>query len=185
MTIEITDQMLAKIEKILNKWSLTKIKTPERIIIQKSPEGMTIGNTETYHISFTTKYPASPYLIQQELRRMLGVPDNYILVNPIENGEILDPTQHPKSDGSILLDPFYTKDTKTNPDDYHGTEYNKGLITSLKQLREEERKKKGQDLGPIGEYTKEDPIKPIGSIFGDKTPNNSIPQIKDLISDKR
>lgn len=166
LTSEITDKMMSIIEKTLQKWTLIKIQAPVRIILQRSPEGFEIGNTETFVVDFATRYPSHPFIIQQELKNVLRIPENTILVCQMKDGAIVDPTETQ----DIEEDPV-------DPKELYGDEYNTTMLKSLKELRDKQRKDKGQ-VWYVGDSVEVKPSNKIPSPFGEFNPNREIPEIK-------
>jgi hypothetical protein len=77
----LTGLELAKIENSLRKYSIKYVSPIRRTIIQDHPlDFQDVINTEVYIVDITTGYPASSYILQQELRLALNIPEKFIVV---------------------------------------------------------------------------------------------------------
>lgn len=81
-TIEpIDEDRMAKIEHILSKYELRDITAPERTIIQNHPlDFHDIQNAEVWMVDAVTGVPVSSYILQQELRANLKMPEKFVVV---------------------------------------------------------------------------------------------------------
>src|SRR5690606_35995772 len=83
------DEDLDYIERVCRKYVLTDITKPVMTIIQKHPlDFQDIENAEVWIVDISTQLPVSDYVLQQELKLALKVPEKYIVVraenNPLE-----------------------------------------------------------------------------------------------------
>lgn len=65
----------------LQKYDPIELTEPVKTILQKNPlDFPDIENTEVYTITFTTNLPLSSYILQQEIKNWLGIPEKFIRV---------------------------------------------------------------------------------------------------------
>lgn len=86
---EMTEEKINKIEKVLDKYKLIEFNGPKKTIIQDHPLDFTdIENAEVYVFNAITKYPVSSYILLQELKTSLQIPEKFMVVRgdnePIE-----------------------------------------------------------------------------------------------------
>lgn len=79
--VPLTDGMMEKIERVLTKYELRDIQGPTKTIIQHNPlDFYNIDNAEVYIVDAVVGVAQSSYILQQELRGVLGISENYIVV---------------------------------------------------------------------------------------------------------
>lgn len=79
--VPLDDEAMEYIESILNKYVLKDITKPVKTIMQKHPmDFYDVHNAEVYIVDIVTALPVSAYVLQQELKLALNIPEKYIVV---------------------------------------------------------------------------------------------------------
>lgn len=79
--LPIDDVTLDRVEYVLSKYDLVSIDGPKKTIMQSRPlDFSNMLAAEIYIIDIVTHIPVSPYILQQELRHILGVTESQIVV---------------------------------------------------------------------------------------------------------
>jgi len=79
--VPLGDKEMEYIERVLSKYIPLDITSPVKTIIQKHPlDFQDIQNAEVWIVDVTTELPVSAYILQQELRLALNIPEKYIVV---------------------------------------------------------------------------------------------------------
>jgi hypothetical protein len=87
--VPIDDIMMDRIEYLLSKYDVVSIDGPKKTIMQANPlDFTTLIAAEIYILDIVTHIPISPFILQQELKHILGTTDSMIVVRG-EN----DPTE--------------------------------------------------------------------------------------------
>ena len=150
---EIGDDEMELIERVLRKYVIKDITSPAKTIMQKHPLDFTdINNAEVWIIDVVTALPTSAYVLQQELKLALALPEKYLVVraanDPLEvesqrmvsNDEIdmeameqgLSPAPRLSTNASYDEDEL---DELENP--VYGDEYNKRFLEIVAQIASE------------------------------------------------
>lgn len=155
------DEAMKYIERVLQKYVLIDMSAPIKTIIQKHPlDFQDIRNAEVWIVDVVTELPASPYVLQQELKLALALPEKYIVVraanDPLEvetqrinaNAEIdMEAMEQGLSPASRLSTHESYDDDELGELDQpaYGDEYNKRFLEVLAQVAEE---RIGYDAAP-------------------------------------
>lgn len=79
--VELADEQIDNLERVLAKYDLRDMSKPTKTIIQEHPlDFQDIMNKEVFIVDFVTGLPASAYILLQEIRRNLNIPEKYIVV---------------------------------------------------------------------------------------------------------
>lgn len=79
--VPVGDDELKYMERVLDKYVLIDITKPVKTILQKHPLDFgDLTNVEVWIIDVVTALPASAYVLQQELKLALNIPEKYIVV---------------------------------------------------------------------------------------------------------
>jgi hypothetical protein len=177
----LTKEVVAQIELYLQKFRLKSISKPRKTIMQKCPMDFTnLQNVEIWMIDATTTLPCSSYVMQQAIREIMNVPENYIVVRgehepiEIENNritqerELKDTAEQSGLTQAALLgtDSEYPEAERTaDGQNYYGDSYNGRLMTYLKSVSEENQPKKVDAPSPLFKWldmptTPQDPVQP-------------------------
>ncbi len=149
--IELNDDAMSRIERAIAKYVPLDISTVEKTIFQRNPMDFPgIENREVYIVDITLEYPASSYILQQELRFALNIPEKFIIVRgeneptEIENQRLnaeADMTEEADAAGltrdALLNNSDYPEGDDIDPTQYYGDEYNSRLTTYLAQIASE------------------------------------------------
>jgi len=147
------DDAMGYIERVLQKYVPIDITAPVKTIMQKHPLDFTdIRNAEVWIVDVVTELPASAYVLQQELKLALALPEKYIVVraanDPLEvetqrmnaNDEIdMEAMEQGLSPASRLsINDSYDDDELGELEHpAYGDEYNKRFLEVLAQVAEE------------------------------------------------
>lgn len=78
---EPSEEQIKLLSVYLQKYDPIELTEPVRTILQKNPlDFPDVENTEVYTITFTTNLPLSSYILQQEIKNWLGIPEKFIRV---------------------------------------------------------------------------------------------------------
>jgi hypothetical protein len=148
--VPIGDDELALIEQVMQKYVIVDFTTPRKTILQKNPlDFYNIHNAEVYIFDITTRLPMSAYVVLQELKLALNIPEKYIVVrsenDPIENYSQQIEAEEQIEDESMKsdLDPSarlstnseYDKDERGDLEEpLYGDEFNKNFLETLAQV---------------------------------------------------
>ncbi len=149
--VPIDDSFLDRLETVFRKYDVIDVSAPKKTIVQNNPlDFKDIGHAEVYIVDVTTRIPASSYVMQQELRGILNIPEKYIIVRgqnePIELETIgiqasaeINAEAHEKGlTRAPLLDasPDYEEvDYDAQPEPAYGDEFNKKFLNYLKNVK--------------------------------------------------
>lgn len=150
-TIEpLEDYLVEKLERVLIKYDLRSLVGPTKTIIQEHPlDFYDISNAEVYIVDVVLGIPQSSYILQQEIRSNLHIPEKYIVVRaanePLEvetqrqimNKKIKDDAKEKGlTRGSLLsTDEDYAEaDHSISGDTFYGDEYNSEFLQTLAQV---------------------------------------------------
>ena len=79
--VPLDDQELEYMERVLDKYVLRDITKPVKTILQKHPlDFRDLTNVEVWIVDIVTALPVSAYVLQQELKLALNIPEKYIVV---------------------------------------------------------------------------------------------------------
>jgi hypothetical protein len=151
--VPLDDAALGLIEQVMQKYVLVDITTPKKTILQKNPlDFYDVNNAEVYIVDITTKLPLSPYVVLQELKLALGIPEKSIVVrgenDPLEiyTQQIVGAEEAEEIAIDSGLDPASRLDTKSSydidelglsDDPLYGNEYNKRFLETLAKVAKE------------------------------------------------
>lgn len=195
------------LERVLSKYVLKDITKPIKTILQKHPlDFPDIRNTEIWIVDVVTHLPASAYVLQQEIKLALKLPEKYVVVrsenDPLEiytqemeaNAEIEAAAMEKglKKAARLSTNRHYDEDERVeleNP--AYGNEYNKKFLETLAQVAADREKFKvtpdseelnqGRDVSDP-EVTEDDSIfnKHIDDAPKPQITNNYVDMLKNL-----
>lgn len=159
--IELDDDAISRIERAIAKYVPLDIGQVEKTIFQRNPLDFPgIENREVYIVDITLEYPASSYILQQELRFALNIPEKFIVVRgeneptEVENQRLnaeADMTEEAEAKGltrdAMLNNSDYPEGKDVDGKDYYGDEYNSRLTGYLAKVAAE-RKAKAEVVAP-------------------------------------
>lgn len=147
------DEAMEYIERVLQKYVPIDITAPIKTIMQKHPlDFQDIRNAEVWIVDVVTELPASAYVLQQELKLALALPEKYIVVRAA-NDPLEIETQRMNANDEIDMEameqglsPASRLSTHESYDDdelgeldnpAYGDEYNKRFLEVLAQVAED------------------------------------------------
>lgn len=152
---EVTDDMMDKIERHLQKYDVQKVSAPNKTILQARPlDFPNMDMAEIFIIDFACHLPVSTGMLHQELAKLLNVQEGMIVVrNAIEPREI--EAEHDEEAEKLKKKPEkleaklgtdYSKDeaAEQKADDLYGDKFNTSFLKELKKISDSRRKELGQ-----------------------------------------
>lgn len=101
---ELGNKEMEMIERVLTKYVLHDITQPVKTIMQKHPlDFVDINNAEVWIVDVVTELPTSAYVLQQELKLALGLPEKYLVVRAV-NDPLEIETQRMNSNDQIDME---------------------------------------------------------------------------------
>lgn len=145
---EISDDMMDRIERHLEKYDVEKVSRPSKTILQKRPlDFPQLDMAEVYIIDFTAKLPVSTEMLRQELVKLLGISESEINVrraNEPREQEIEKQEEDEKSkeEYKVKLGADYSKEEAAaeKAGDLFGDKYNSAFLKELKKLSDARKK---------------------------------------------
>jgi len=144
---EVTDEMMDKIERHLQKYDAEKISSPSKTILQARPlDFPNLDMGEIYIIDFTACLPVSNEMLKQELARLLSVSEGLVVVRganedrEIEQEE--EKLQNPKEEYKVKLGADYDKSegSDVKASEVFGDKFNGSLLKELKKISDAKKK---------------------------------------------
>lgn len=165
-----TDEKMDDIERLLKRYKLINISNPRKLDAkQDSLSFRDIENADVYVLDFVIGLPMSAYILQQELRAALNIPEKFVVVRadnePVEvyssQNELLRKLdQKAKAEGhtdagSLLsTDRHYLDAEQPLVSDAFGNRYNMKLLNTLSKVAAERKNQTFQtssDLNNVAE----------------------------------
>jgi hypothetical protein len=76
-----SDEQIETLDHFLQKYDPIEISAPRKTIVQKTPlDFQDVENAEVAIIDLVTSQPVSPYVLQQEVRTWLTIPERFVVV---------------------------------------------------------------------------------------------------------
>jgi hypothetical protein len=154
----LTTEMVAQIAAYLTKFRLVSISKPTRSMLQKNPLDFSdLQNVEVYMLDVATSLPCSSYIMQQDIRNIMNIPEKYVVVRcenePIEiegnrlnqerELEVLATKKDMERSSLLSTDAVYPDAEQTaDGQNYYGNDYNSRLLTYLKTIQSEHQPEK-------------------------------------------
>ena len=164
------NDMAAQIEHYFTRFRLLDISEIKKTIMQKNPMDFSdLECAEIYMLDIQTGLPCSSYILQQDIRNILNIPEKFIVVRgenePIElegQQKVQDEeiAQLAKKDGlvksSLLsVDSNYQEAEQTSSgDNYYGNSYNNRLLDYMKSIEAEHQPIKVNAPDPLFSWLK-------------------------------
>lgn len=149
--VPITDTVMDRIERCLAKYMPVSVGRIVKTMFQRNPLDFPgIDHAEVYYLDVSTRLPASSYVLQQDIRFAMGIPEKYIVVRA-ENEPTEVETQHlnavadledeAKKKGlthaALLDNPEYPEANDVDAEDFYGDRYNSNLTDYLAKIAAE------------------------------------------------
>ena len=171
--VPVDDDRMDHIERLLKRYQLLNINKPEKVDSKTDILSFRdIENAEVYMVDFVIGLPMSAYILQQELRAALSLPEKFIVVRadnePIEvlsSQNILmrkldakaKEEGHPEPGSLLSTDRFYLDAEQPLVSDVYGDKYNMKLLNLLSKIAAERKNQTFQtssDLNDVAEIMK-------------------------------
>jgi hypothetical protein len=149
--VPLDDDAMDRIERAIVKYIPLDIGRVEKTIFQRNPLDFPgVENAEVYYVDVTTGLPASSYILQQDIRYALNIPEKFIVVRaPNEPTEVETQRINALADLEVEakakgLDPAallntsleYPEAAMVDATDYYGDKYNTRFLQVLKDLED-------------------------------------------------
>lgn len=143
---EVSDEMMDKIERHLQKYDAEKISSPSKTILQARPlDFPNLDMGEIYIIDFTANLPVSNEMLKQELARLLNVSEGLVVVrgtNEDREIEEEEKLQDKKEEYKPKVGTDYDKSeaAEQKASDLFGDKFNNSLLKELKKISDSKKK---------------------------------------------
>jgi hypothetical protein len=150
--VELDDEAMDKIERAIVKYLPLDIGRVEKTIFQRNPLDFPgVENAEVFYVDITTGLPASSYILQQDLRYVLNIPEKFIVVrapneptevetqriNAVADIEVEASQKGLRPEALLNVSLEYPEGRTVDSKNFYGTEYNHNFLAYLKQLEDE------------------------------------------------
>lgn len=144
---EVTDEMMDKIERHLQKYDAEKVSSPSKTILQARPlDFPNMDMAEVYIIDFTSNLPVSNEMLHQELARILDISEGLVVVRganearEVEQEEEKLQEKPKKLQAKVGTD--YTKEeaSEVKAVDLTGNKFTSNLLKELKKISDDKKK---------------------------------------------
>lgn len=148
--IEFDDEAMERLERLVQKYELRDMFAPKKTIIQDHPlDFPDVNHSSVMIIDIITGVPVSAYILQQEIRENLQIPEKYIIVRSendpleVETARMLaikdmkDEAEKKGLERDALLSTsnVYPEDVDSVPgEEVFGDVYNKRFLDTLAQI---------------------------------------------------
>lgn len=161
--VPLSDKEMTRIELALAKYQPFEISAPAKTILQKHPmDFKDLENAEVWIVDAVLGLPASPYILQQDIRQNLNIPEKYVVVrsenDPLElQGEdaIAIDELHAEAEknglrqAALLTDPNYAEFNEPDGGSAYGDRQIAGLLGYLEQIRKERSEERTDPPNPL------------------------------------
>lgn len=144
---EVTDEMMDKIERHLQKYDAEKISSPSKTILQARPlDFPNMDMAEVYIIDFISNLPVSKEMLHQELARLLGVSEGLVVVRganderEVEQEEEKVLKEPKKLEAKLGTDYSKEEAAEQKASDLYGDKFNTSLLKELKKISDSKKK---------------------------------------------
>jgi len=111
---------------------MESMSAPKKTIMHKPRGFADVGAQEVYMYDFTTKLPATPNSLHEEIASICGCSLGSMIVNNMNEAEelwdVADDSDDDEEAKSVLADADYSEAEKINTEDYYGDAYNQKMI---------------------------------------------------------
>lgn len=148
--VELTDERLEDLERLLNRFNLIRIGTVKKIDGDLDAlEFADVENAEISYLDFVIGVPVSAYILQQETRSVLNVPEKFVVIradneavevdsNKIQLLQTLDKTAseagHTQAGSLLSTDRQYLDQEQPVAQQVFGDTYNKRFLNMLSKV---------------------------------------------------
>ena len=129
---EISDAHMDRIETHMKKYSMESMGAPKKTVMHKPRGFADVGAQEVYISDFTTKLPATPSSLHEEIASICGCNLGSMIVNNMnEANELWDIEESSDDDSdptSVLADADYSEAENIKVEDHFGDAYNEKML---------------------------------------------------------
>jgi hypothetical protein len=159
------DTAMKSLEQCIQKYHILDISKPRKTILQDTPlDFPNVQNKEVYIVDFKTALPYSSYVLQQEIRAIWNIPEEYIVIRnfnePIEiesekllaDKEINAAAEKKNLIKNSLLstDPVYpVEEQGMDGSNFYGNEYNNNFLNQLAKVKAERKENRVEPKAPL------------------------------------
>lgn len=168
--VPLDDGALKRMETCLAKYDLVSFAKPKKTIVQNHPlDFKNVSQAEVVIVDFVLRMPVTSYALLQEIRKLLGINENQIVVRgenepvELEAQKIIADLEAAKEDKPAMLDDATYSEYDAEKEVAYGDEYNKKLLNYLAQIAAD------RDEALAVEQTE-----PVKALFGWLKPNTEV-----------
>jgi len=131
---EISDEHMDRIEAHMKKYNMESMSSPKKTIMHKPRGFADVGAQEVYMYDFSTKLPATPHTLHEEIAGICGISLGHMIVNNMNEAEELWEVEEESDEEStsILADADYSEAEKINAEDHYGDKFNEKMVKDAK-----------------------------------------------------
>jgi hypothetical protein len=147
--VPLDDHAMDLIERITMKYQPLDISRPRKTMLQANPLDFTnVEASEVWIVDFEFGLPASGYILGQEIHRILGVPENHVIVRgandptEVESERLIaaeeigaEAKELGLTPSGLLTDPTYSEVTPA--EDLYGKVHNEKFLDYLRTVQKE------------------------------------------------
>jgi len=142
LACECTDELLDKMETVLEKWELKSLSKPKRTPIQEHPmDFQTLQNTEVHIMDAELTYPVTANQLYHYLTEIMDIPASHLVVINKDHPEEIAREEALKEEGeeysAKLEDAEYKDENKHDVAKVFGDEYNESMLKDLETRKYE------------------------------------------------
>ncbi len=161
--VPLGDREMARLELAIARYQPLEISAPAKTILQKHPmDFRDLENAEVWIVDMVLGLPASPYVLQQDIRQNLGIPEKYVVVRgdgePVEaQGEAIAALAALEDDAkakglrpaALLANPDYPEAAPVDGAALYGQAQVGDLLAYLGKVRDERAEQRTDPPHPI------------------------------------
>lgn len=161
--VPLDDIRMSEVERAIQKYRPVKFEKVVKTPLQSQPMDFADAqNREVYILDFTTELPASAYVLQQDIRQHMDVPEETIRCRATDEpteleGERIEAIRDMDAEAlkmgmrpaSLLDQEHYEEAGKHNFTDYYGDNYNSRLLGMLHDVQKSRENEKVQAKNPL------------------------------------
>lgn len=201
--VPMTDDVMGRIEHAILKYQPHHLGKPRRTMFQSAVlDFPTVQNAEVYMVDCELGLPASPRVLADEIRKLIGLPEKFVIVrgenDPLEiraqeaeERAKMDEEEGDTEKGALLNLPGYEEAEGASGEAFYGDKYNRGLLGYLKKVEAEKADKRKVDApnAPFKwlDLPKSDVADDEGPTIGTENTesNNSVSTVGNLDDEKK
>lgn len=164
--IEIDDDAMDRIERVLSKYEPLEISRPKKTILQRHPlDFNNVDSAEVWIVDAVFALPASPGVVKEDIRKILNAPESFVVVrdddealeletlrlNAIKDIEEEAEKLGLKPTSLLSTDPLYAE-VEISADQLFGDEYNNMLLGYLGKVQDERKNMEVKAQSPLFDF---------------------------------